>query len=235
MTGKAVCVFAAVLAGAACYVPVSSSAPQSPTTAGAGNWRGSGFVEAPVLDVLGTVASAPSAASPNRYPSAGLPVFNFEVAAGLTERVDFEVGVEGGIYLLPIPNAAFAGVRHHVHGTENLDIAWAARAGYAGFLAVWNEQPYDGSKVRAAFGSVSASARVTKASLQPGVALALQPMWIMPDVAGPSVDNLAGLSATTTLSLRYRGVTPFVSGGVITSQNARGTGPLISVGLAWTP
>jgi hypothetical protein len=157
------------------------------------------------------------------------------VAAGVAERLDIEAGLQGGVYLLPIPHAAFAGVRHHVYAGNTFDLAWAVRAGYAGFLASWNERPYDGSRVGVAFGALSASARMSSPRLQPGVALAIQPMWIMPDLEGASSDDLFGLSAAGTLSLRYRGVTPFVSGGVITSQNARGTAPLVSLGLAWTP
>jgi hypothetical protein len=232
MIARALVVSAALAAG--CHVPVSTATPQRPTTSGAGGWSVAGQLEAPVVDMLATVASEPSAATPNRYPWAEFPAFELEVAYGASERLDVEVGVQGGLYfVVPIPHAAFAGVRHHAYAGRRHDVGWFARAGYGGFLAFWNEVPYDGSRVRVAYGSTGAAWRMTWRAVRPGLSLAAHPMRVTPDIAGPAVDDFLALGTTATLSVDYRAVTPFVSGGLIVSEHARGNAPVLSAGLAW--
>ena len=66
----------------------------------------------------------------------------------------------------------------------------------------------------------------------PGLAVSVQPVRVMPEVTGERVGDFFALGVSTTLSASYRTITPFVSAGVFTSSNARGTAPVLSAGVA---
>lgn len=218
----------------ACHVPISPSAALDPVPASAIDTTGLGFqVEYPALDMLGTVASPPDASAPHRYPTSGIPYFKLQLSTGINPRLSLQFGVDGSFALLPAPHGAWVGVRGLVSTTDTHDIGFAVRGGYAGFLAKYNEVPYDDSTVRVVHASVTGAVRFkTWDIMQPGVALTVQPVLAVPTLQGGEADTLYGASVATTLSGRTRYVTPFVTGGLLMSNNARGLGPFFSFGLA---
>src|SRR5690606_7656217 len=134
---------------------------------------------------------------------------------------------------VPVPHGVWAGLRHHVLASERLDAGIAVRAGYGGFLASWSQVPREGSTLGLAFAALTACARLkTLGSVQPGLAVSVQPVRVMPEVTGGRVDDFFALGVSTTLSASYRTITPCVSAGLLTSSNARGTAPVLSAGVA---
>jgi hypothetical protein len=219
-----------------CHVPMSPSAPLDPPTAETIDSTSFGMhVEYPAVDMLATVASAPAASAPNRYPASPSPSFSAHIATGINPSMGLQFGVEGALYgnIIPVPHGGWMGLRLLVAASDTRDIGIAIRGGYAGFLATWDQVPYDGSTVNVGYMAVTGSVRF-KAwnSLQPGVALTAQPMVALPSIEGGDADNLYGLIAATTISVATRWVTPFVTGGAVLSSNARGLGPYLSFGLA---
>jgi hypothetical protein len=218
-----------------CHVPMSPSAPLDPPTAETIATTSVGMhVEYPAVDMLATVASEPAASAPNRYPAGPSPNFSAHIATGINPSMGLQFGVEGTVYgLIPVPHGGWMGLRLLVSASDTRDIGVTVRGGYAGFLAKWEEAPYDGSTVSVGYMAVTGSVRFKIwDSLRPGVALTAQPMVALPSIEGGDADNLYGLMAATTISVAIRSVTPFVTGGAMLSTNARGLGPHVSFGLA---
>ena len=225
---------AALAALAGCYVPVSTSAPQDPRALGQEAWGASASVEYAPVDMLETVTTAPEAAAPGRYPITTVPAYRLELQRGITPETDVSLGVEGGLYVaLPLPHGVSAGIRHHWLDAAWIDVGLALRMGYVGFFATRDEAPSQGSKVGVAFAALTANTRFgSVGGLQPGLAITVQPMRVMPALREADIDDLSALGLSATLSVTYRGITPFVDAGLVTSDNVRGTAPRISVGLA---
>ena len=96
---------------------------------------------------------------------------------------------------------------------------------------------YEDSSVRAYYASFTATATYTRDRyLQPVFSLTVLPVYVQPDIQDEGVpvdvDPIMGVSAAATAGLAVRGVTPFVSAGVFTSDNVRGTDLFVSAGLA---
>lgn len=231
-------VFAAALATlaalAGCYVPVSTSAPQDPRALGQGAWGASASIEYAPVDMLETVTTAPEAAAPGRYPITTVPAYRLELQRGLTPETDVSLGVEGGVYVaLPLPHGVSAGIRHHWIDAAWIDLGLALRMGYVGFFATRDDAPLQGSKVGVTYAALTANARFgAVGGLHPGLAITVQPMRVTPDLREAAIDDLFALGLSTTISVTYRGITPFVDLGLVTSDNIRGTAPRISAGLA---
>jgi hypothetical protein len=186
----------------------------------------------PTVDLLATTREEPDPADPHHYPRASFPSFQLRVARGLSETVDVELGVEGAVYVVPIPFGASLGARHHFYRAGTLAMTWSGRLGYA---AATDASGTD--KASVVYGVLAWNADLAAWRLvRPGLALSVMPMRVRPDVAAFPQGDLYVLSSSVTLKVALGSFfTPFVDAGLVTSENVRGQELHVGVGasLAW--
>lgn len=217
------------LFGAGCHLPVSPAIPETPATTGRGRWGAFLAAGHPTVNLLATVEGEPDPADPHHYSRADWPSFQLRLARGVSDHVDVELGLEGMVYVLPIPVGASLGVRHRFYATALTDMTWSARVGYA---AATSTDSADKASVVYGVLACNADTAVWR-DLRPGLALSIMPMRVQPDLASFPMDDFFALASSVTFKVALGPkVIPFAHAGVITSSNVRGTDFFLGLGLA---
>lgn len=229
-----VVVTTALLGG--CYLPLGTAAPQPATTVGQGNLGASFHAEVPVVDLLATQTEDGGGSD---YELSPFPTASLEVAFGLGDRLDLEVGLDGTLYfwLLPMPLGASAGLRGMVRETDALAFALAGRVGYVG-LGVEDEVERTGEDlaVSALYGKVTGAAQLNpRGAFRPGLALSILPAQVRNDALDDAERRFGAMSASATVhaTIAVRGVHigPFVNFVYFDSPNLRGSEGFVSGGI----
>ncbi|MCP4445070.1 MAG: hypothetical protein GY811_06955 [Myxococcales bacterium] len=228
----------ALAALCSCTVPLSTSSPQSPRTAGEGNVRVRGHVDYPAVDTLATVTTSPDPRSPSSYPSLPGAAFDAQLGYGVDSTLDIEAGLGGEVaVIIPVPHAVWLGARRAWPLSTTTTLGVAGRLGYAGFWAARREQPREDSTVSMFTGSLAVSVeRTLPHEFRVLAAVAAMPAWVRPRLKNSvdDVDDFLASAYTATLALTRRDIGPFVSGGLIDGSDSRGFGLFGVFGLAKT-
>lgn len=223
----------AILAGclfaAGCHLPVSTAIPETPATVGRGHWGVLLAAGHPTVNLLATVQGEPDPADPHHYSRADWPSFQLRLARGVSDHVDVELGVEGMMYVLPIPFGASLGVRHRFYTTNSTDMTWSGRVGYA---AARDAASADEASI--VYGVLACNADTEGwRGLRPGLAVSIMPMRVDPDLETFPIDEFYAVASSVTFKLALGpNVIPFAHAGLITSSNVRGTDLFLGLGLA---
>ena len=220
----------------ACWLPVSTAAPQPATTVGKGHFGATFYSEFPTLDLLASQTEAG-----NSYALAPTPTMTAQIAYGVHENVDIELAVDGAYYLIiPLPLGGSAGVRYHLVNTPDVNVALAARIGTVG-LGVSDTSDTTDAEVGASAdyvaGTVSAEL-VPSPGIRPGVALSLMPAEVHNEFDTGTAENFSALATSLTARVNlvfgpvhigpfanlvyfrspsFRGSRGFVTGGMMLS------------------
>lgn len=202
-----------VLVGSGCFLPLSASAPQSATTVGARQAGVTAYVEFPSPDLGGTISDREMKISPSLSGVA-------QVAYGLTDTLDLELGAEGMLYLfiVPVPTGLSAGGRYQFLEGGEVDAAFAGRLGWTGFSATVNGEEH---WIRSRYAMLSISGQRAAGTFRPGAALSLVPAAVEFNVDGASGDRWA-LTASATVNLAFDfgafELTPYIGGVFFTGD-----------------
>lgn len=197
-----------------CFLPLVTSAPQSATTVGKGKAGLSMYTEFPSPNLTaGALRQTGDPVSPSLSGVA-------QVAYGLSERLDLELGVEGMFYLFvfPLPTGASAGARYQLLDGGAFDVAIAGRAGLSGYSWRGGGEPGT-SSIRSQQAVLSISGQYARGWFRPGAAVSFIPVR-MDYRIGDSSGSLGGLTSSATLNLALDfGVvelTPFLGAVLVT-------------------
>lgn len=224
------------LAASGCYVPISNAVPHGASTVGAGDYRITGTLEYPVLDQLATAASPPDASAPSEFPVSKAPYGSVQISYGLADDFNAEAGLDGELQgILPVPHGVFLGFRYVAYRSSNVRIGLGARFGYLGFGASYPTEPFEGATISGYHGAASAGATLVRwRRVQPTLGVSVQPYRVVPTFQEVELEPMQGLNVAATLGLRLPYVTPFVTGGYLSTNNVRGQTPYFTFGLART-
>ena len=227
----------ALLAG--CFLPVSTAAPQSASTVGAGSAGVTMYGEFPTLDLLGTETQATSEVD---YAIAPLPTMTLAAAYGLGERLDVEVGLDGVMYIvLPLPLGGSIGLRYQAVDSPGLALALFGRAGYVGLGVSDAEEndPNSTHSVTATYGQAGVVAQARALGpFRPGLALAIMPARVHNEIKSETAENFGAVAASATVNLTFAigwfEATPFVNFVAFDSPNLKGRHAFATFGTAFS-
>ena len=200
------------LALGACFLPLSTGAPQSASTVGKNQVGLTAYAEAPTVDLQATTDEPSS----DDYDFSPLPTVTMEGAYGLTDNLDIELALDGVLYVIvPLPLGGSIGLRQQIVDTPKLAVALSARLGYVQ-LGVESNVDALRNNYSAIYGKATAAAQYNpRGRVRPGAALTLAPARIEIDGSEQAAMEFDARSATlsTTLSIAFGDVElgPFVN------------------------
>lgn len=222
----------ALCAHTACFLPLSTAAPQSARTLGKGNFGAVYYSEMPTVDLL--------AAEEDRleYAISPFPTASIQLGYGITDKLDIEVAADGTLYLffLPLPIGGSVGARYQVLYNKNLAVALAGRVGYVGVPGTGGSgEQYP---VSSRYGAVSAVAQLMPdGPFRPSMAVNFLPASVkVTDMDTTERFGAGALSFTVTLGIGggpYE-FGPFVNLVYFNSPNLAGSSRFVTAGAAFS-
>jgi hypothetical protein len=227
-----------VLSG--CILPVSTGAPMPATTVGQGRIGFAMSGEAPTLDLIADNDEENNTGSPSAvsYGAAPAAAATLTLSYGLGDNTDIEASGEGALYyfFLPLPTGGSIGLRQHVGGGDNFDVAIAAKLGQVSSSAsITTSSGESESSATATYLALQAVVQGKHGAIRPLAALNVMPARIKRDPSDEDPFTFRGLASSLTAGLMFVGKSalagPYVTATNFYSDEFNNSGWFISGGL----